>query len=197
MRLGIDLDGVVAQFNLGWMQRHAEEFGSNLDPSMVQSWNGLDELGGFGDMDAFWEWFRNGDEASCFRHLEPYPGALETLHRLAAAGHHIVVLTHKFDWAISDTLSWLGDMGLPSKEVHIREDKHAIGCDVYLDDSPLVLPELVRHRPDALVCRFVRAWNTPLSGAVDVHDWHRFETLVIERSHRGAQPSPQTPLASE
>ncbi len=32
MRLGIDLDGVVADFNAGWMQMHADEFGTELVP---------------------------------------------------------------------------------------------------------------------------------------------------------------------
>lgn len=182
MRLGIDLDGVVAQFNEGWMRRHTEEFGSRLDPSMVEGWDGLHELGGFHTMEAFWDWFRNGDGPSSFRHLDPYPGALETLHRLTAAGHHIVVLTHKFDWAIPDTFAWLSDVGLPSREVHIRADKHVVPCDAYLDDSPLVLPDLVQHRPTALVCRFVRSWNQPVAGAIDVHDWGSFEELVIKRS---------------
>ncbi len=189
MRLGIDLDGVVAQFNAGWMARHRKEFGSQLDPSMVTGWNGLHELGGFADMDEFWRWFRNGDGPSSFRHLEPYPEALGTLHRLAASGHEIVILTHKFDWAVADTFSWLGDVGMPSREVHIVADKYLVGCDMYLDDSPLVLPALVEHRPSATVCRFVRNWNTPVQGAIDVHDWADFQELVTLRSqNEGLRP---------
>jgi 5'(3')-deoxyribonucleotidase len=178
LRLGIDLDGVVAQFNKGWMDRHRQQFGSDLDPAMVTEWNGLHRLGGFADMRAFWRWFRNGDEPSFFRHLEPYPDALDTLHRLSGQGHHIVILTSKFNWALSDTYGWLSDVGMPTREVHIREDKHAVACDLYLDDSPLVLPKLVKNRPEALTCRFVRAWNTPVAGAVDVTNWAEFEAVV-------------------
>ena len=54
MRLGIDLDGVVCDFNAGWMRLHMAEFGSKLKPEMVVSWNNLHELGGFADMPAFW-----------------------------------------------------------------------------------------------------------------------------------------------
>lgn len=183
MRLGIDLDGVVAQFHKGWMGRHAAEFGSELDPSMVQGWNGLHTLGGFDDMDAFWNWFRNGDGPSCFRHLEPYPDAMETIHRLRSAGHDIVILTHKFEWSISDTFGWLSDVGMPSREVHILADKYRVECDVYLDDSPFVLPALAEHRPDALVCRFVRGWNEPVAGVVDVNSWGEFETQVTRHSY--------------
>ena len=56
MRLGIDLDGVVCDFNAGWMQLHMAEFGSELKPEMVVSWDNLHELGGFADMPAFWRW---------------------------------------------------------------------------------------------------------------------------------------------
>ena len=39
MRLGID--GVVADFDSGWMQLHADEFGSRHRPETVDSWNCL------------------------------------------------------------------------------------------------------------------------------------------------------------
>ena len=64
-------------------------------------------------------------------------------------------------------LRWIADHDLPTEEIHIRYRKHTVACDVYLDDSPLVLPELLRHRPDAAVCRMIRPWNAPLDGAID------------------------------
>ena len=187
MRLGIDMDGVMCDFNAGWMRLHADEFGSELRPEMVVGWNGLHELAGFADMRAFWDWAKGSDErASIFRHLEPFPGALETMTQLAAAGHEIVVLTAKPDWSIPDTLSWLGDHGVPPHEVHIRYDKHAIDCDVYLDDAPSVLADLRRHRPDRLVCRMIQPWNRSVPGSVDVADWAAFHAAVTERSPRPA-----------
>jgi len=183
VRLGIDLDGVCAQFHKGWMERHAREFGSSLQPSMVDKWDGLHELGGFADAHEFWTWFRNGDGPSSFRHLEPYPDALPTIRRLVDAGHSIVILTHKFDWSISDTFAWLSDVKMPTKEVHILGDKHRVECDVYLDDSPFVLPALAANRPDALICRFVRGWNNPVEGVTDIESWEQFENVVTDRSH--------------
>lgn len=56
MRLGIDLDGVVADFSAGWMRLHAEESGSELRPDMVETWNSLHRQGGFDDMREFWSW---------------------------------------------------------------------------------------------------------------------------------------------
>jgi 5'(3')-deoxyribonucleotidase len=183
MRLGIDLDGVVADFNAGWIKLHRDEFGSDLHPDMVTTWDGLHTLGGFADMGAFWRWARGSAERpSIFRHLDPYPDALDTLLQLDRAGHDVVIVTTKPAWARSDTLRWLADHAIPTDEIHITDRKSEVACDVYLDDSPHVLPELARHRSDATICRFVRPWNTPLDGVRDVASWADFHAIVTERS---------------
>jgi 5'(3')-deoxyribonucleotidase len=183
MRLGIDLDGVVADFNAGWIRLHREEFGSDLQPSMVTTWDGLHTLAGFPDMDMFWSWAReNGDRPSIFRHFDPYPDAVETLEALEGMGHDIVIITAKPDWAIPDTFRWLADHGVPTREVHMQDQKYLVECDVYLDDSPHVVPELVAHRPGSLVCRFVRPWNDVVDGSRSVHSWGAFHDAVTEWS---------------
>lgn len=184
LRLGIDLDGVVADFNAGWMSLHNAEFGGSLTSDMVTSWDGLHRLGGFDDMDAFWAWARgNQDRPSIFRHLDLLPDALDTLRALDGAGHRVVIVSTKPEWAVHETLHWLADNQIPTREVHLTFMKHEVDCDVFLDDAPVVLPDLVEHRPDALVCRFVRPWNVPVEGAVDVKSWAEFHAMVIERSH--------------
>ena len=40
MRLGIDLDGVVADFNGGWIRLYNEQFGTDLSKDMVRTWDG-------------------------------------------------------------------------------------------------------------------------------------------------------------
>ena len=183
MRLGIDLDGVVADFNAGWIRIHREEFGSELQPEEVTTWDGLHVLAGFADMAAFWDWAQATEyRPSIFRHFDPYPDAVDTLRALDASGHEIVIITAKPRWAVTDTLRWLADHELPTTEIHIQSAKYRVDCDVYLDDSPFVVPELVEHRPAATVCRFVRPWNDPVAGAVDVVTWQDFHALVTERS---------------
>lgn len=179
MRLGIDLDGVVAAFNHGWTELHNAEFGGSLHPGMVTMWDGLHALGGFADMGEFWTWAQgDGRRPSVFRHLDLLPDARESLVGLDAAGHRIVILTAKPRWAVPDTLRWLADHEIPTTEIHFAEAKHEVACDVYLDDSPIVLPGLVAHRPEATVCRYVRPWNTPVDGAHDVTNWHEFREIV-------------------
>ena len=179
LRLGIELDGVVADFNRGWTAAYNRHFGAQLSASMVCSWDSPLELTHFVDMDAFWAWARDHGSHSVFRHLEPYPGALDTLRALDDEGHHLVVISAKPGWAVPDTLAWIAEHALPTRELHFTEDKHEVVCDVYLDDAPGQLTRLAQiHADRAVVCRFVRPWNAPVPGVHDVASWDEFPSVV-------------------
>jgi uncharacterized protein len=187
LRLGIDLDGVVADFNKGWTWRYNRDFPDRLDHELtaadVVEWNAPTLLSHFRDMDEFWEWAETCAEGrSLFHGLDPYPGAIDALHRLRAGGHHLVILTTKPHFSVHDTYDWLARQRIPSTEVHILDDKTQVECDIYLDDADHNLEALVDAHPDATVCRYVRPWNGAIRGTVDVHDWPSFERAV--RAHR-------------
>ncbi len=178
MRLGIDLDGVVANFIRGWMLRYNMEFGANLTEDLVDHWDSAGDLTHFDDLSDFWQWAgASGHGPTVFRHLEPYPGALGTLRSLALC-HDIVIVSMKPDWAAADTFAWIAEHRVPTREIHLLRDKWEVPCDIYLDDSPYALPALVENRPDSIVCRFVRPWNEPVAGATDIYSWDEFESLV-------------------
>lgn len=178
LRLGIDLDGVVADFNAGWISRYNASFGTELTPEHVDIWDAPTLLTHFTDMKEFWAWARSsGGGASIFRVLEPYHGAVEALERLATR-HRIVIVTTKPAFAIHDTYEWLAEYKIPTTEVHIVDDKSTVACDIYLDDADHNLSLLHRRRPEAIVCRFVRPWNRAHDGVLDVEDWNDFERIV-------------------
>lgn len=178
LRLGIDLDGVVADFNAGWISRYNHEFGTDLLPEHVDIWDAPTLLTHFTDMGEFWAWARtSGGGSSIFRILEPYHGAVESLHRLARR-HHVVIVTTKPRFAVHDTYEWLAQHRIPTTEVHIVDDKTTVSCDVYLDDADHNLVALRHARPESTVCRFVRPWNEPHDGVVDVADWGDFDVVV-------------------
>lgn len=182
MRLGIDLDGVVANFTLGWMNFYNREFGTELEVRDSKRWNDLIDLTHFKNIGEFWRWSSDLDGRSLFWHLEPFPAAVDALHSLAEVGHEIVIVTTKPDFAVADTYEWIENHGIPAEEIHILEDKWLVECDVYLDDGPHVLPGLVANRPEATVCRYVRPWNQPVPGAVDIDDFGDFRYLVDDLS---------------
>jgi 5'(3')-deoxyribonucleotidase len=176
LRLGIDLDGVVADFNVGWMERYNRQFDKQLHHTQVVSWDGLHGLTHFETMDEFWDWASSGP-STIFRELPAIPGAVETMAELALE-HRIVIVSSKFDWAIPDTLEWLAEQRILAREIHFVWDKTRVPCDVYLEDSPANLEALVAAHPRSLVCRMVRPWNRPLDGALDVPDWPAFQAAV-------------------
>jgi 5'(3')-deoxyribonucleotidase len=178
LRLGIDLDGVVADFNAGWIERYNAQFGSELLPEHVDIWDAPTLLTHFTNMSEFWTWARTaGGGASIFRVLQPYHGAIEALGRLSERDH-VVIVTTKPRFAVHDTYEWLAEHRVPTTEVHIVDDKSEVACDVYLDDADHNIEALLRARPASLVCRYVRPWGSPHPGAVDVTDWGDFEHQV-------------------
>jgi 5'(3')-deoxyribonucleotidase len=128
-------------------------------------------------MGEFWKWARDHDGHTLFRHLDTYPGAVDALKKLSKK-HEIVIITTKPVWAIHDTFAWIAQHRIPTAEVHIKDAKWKVACDFYLDDGPHVIDSLVKHRPEATVCRFVRPWNHAVRGAVDITDWEQFVAKV-------------------
>ncbi|HEY3263112.1 MAG TPA: hypothetical protein VGJ95_23050 [Pseudonocardiaceae bacterium] len=181
VRVGVDLDGVVADFTGGWIELYNAAFGAGLHADQVTTWHAPVELTSFRTMTEFWRWARTAgnDGRSLFASLAPYPGAVDGLRRLIHEAH-VAIITTKPNWAIPDTLGWLATLDLPLREVHITSDKPSVGCDVYVEDSPKQLAALHRHRPDSVVCRWARPWNRPMRGVVDVADFD--DVLVVVRS---------------
>lgn len=178
LRLGIDLDGVVADFNDGWTRLYNAQFGMDIATSDVTMWNAPVHLTHFGSMSEFWRWARTcGDGASLFRVLRPFDGAIDALHGLAR-DHHVVIVTTKPSYASSDTFAWIGEHGVPTTEVHIVDDKTTVACDVYLDDGDHNLEALAVARHEATICRYLQPWNRSHPGVIDVSSWQQFREIV-------------------
>lgn len=177
------MDGVLADFNHGWTWRYNRDFPGHLDRELgahhVVEWDAPVGLTHFAAMDEFWSWAETCAEGrSLFHGLDPYAGALESLLALHHDGHEIVIVTTKPHFAIDDTYDWLSRHEVPTREIHIVDDKTLVDCDVFLDDADHNLEALVRERPSATVCRFVRPWNQRIGGTLDVEDWLGFVNAV-------------------
>lgn len=199
LRLGIDLDGVVADFNHGWTTYYNRDFPNHpdfpthiarpLSAADVVEWDAPTLLSHFRSMSEFWKWAETcADGRSVFHGLEVYDGALDALHDLRSDGHHLVVLTTKPHFSVHDTFDWLARHRFPSTEIHILDDKTKVPCDVYLDDADHNLEALTQAHPKAIVCRYVRPWNQPIAGAIDISDWNDFREVVAERASRRIEP---------
>lgn len=110
---------------------------------------------------------------------EPYPGAVSTVNGWRAAGHWILVASHRSATAHDATARWLAAVGMTYDELHCSYDKlaHCLERDVALliDDSPDTLAAALQLGLAAATLR--HPWNRALCEAepriVCADDWAR------------------------
>lgn len=182
--LGVDLDGVVADFHRGLKPVAAEWLG--VDPDALADevgygfpeWN-LDPYGGYEALHRF-----AVKERDLFQKLPPIAGAPAVLRRLSALDVRIRIITHRLyiKWfhqeAVSQTVDWLEHHGIPYWDLCFMRDKAAVGADLYIEDSPVNVALLRDQGLDVLVLRNSTNLDVPEPG---VADWDEIEAVVRTR----------------
>jgi len=178
VRIGVDLDGVVADFTTGWTTQYFKDFGKKIEESDITEWGLASPLTHFKKEIDFWNWAKDINGNSIFRNLPLYEGAVTTLLEQVHFGHEVIIISSKPWWSMNDTLIWLGENKIPTKEIHFTEEKWKVDCDVYIDDAPHQLKNFTKKTRDKLIIRFVRPYNRPLEGVVDLHKWKDLTSLL-------------------
>jgi 5'(3')-deoxyribonucleotidase len=179
--LGVDLDGVVADFIGGLRPIAAEWLGTTIEqlPLVVSygfpEW-GLDACGGY---DALHRYAIK--ERNLFRDLPPILNAPTTLRRLSTLGLRIRIITHRLyiPWfhrqAISQTVDWLEKYDIPYWDICFMQRKSAVGAHVYLEDNPSNITELRNQGCHVIVV--VNSTNRKLPSP-RAESWVEIERLV-------------------
>lgn len=187
--LGVDLDGVVADFYSGIRPIAAEWLGVPLEsltptPSYgLTEWN-LDSMGTYEDLHRFAVTQRN-----LFRNLELMPTAAAALRRLSQSGVRIRIITHRLylkyfhQEAVQQTVAWLEHHGVPYWDLCFMKDKGAVGADLYIEDSPTNVLALRGGGHPTIV--FENSTNVELE-APRARSWGEVEGLVGEAMGRWA-----------
>ncbi len=119
MRIGVDLDDVVAECAMPYLRRFAEEFGVQLPPE--PGWHTLQEID---DVPAeAKDRFRNQlYDSTFFGELEMYEDCPAVLERMVAAGHEVYFVTARAERRRVITETWLREKGIleHAKAVHLR-----------------------------------------------------------------------------
>jgi uncharacterized HAD superfamily protein len=134
MKLGFDIDGVIANFSQPLLQTIKKNYGLTLTEKDITSFSLTHVLG-----------ITRAEETQLitdvlYKDLPIYPGAKETLERLSREGHEIYLLTGRYGHLREITQTWLKEKAVPFNELHLLEmgkksQVNIQGLDVIVEDS--------------------------------------------------------------
>ena len=140
--LGVDLDGVCADFYGRMREIAAEWFEREIDELTPAPSYGLEEWGVEGRIQ--YESLHRFAvlQRALFRTAPLVPGARRYLRMLSYEGARIRIITHRLYLyflhriSVEQTVEWLDHHGIPYWDLCFMRDKEQVGADIYLDDSP-------------------------------------------------------------
>jgi 5'(3')-deoxyribonucleotidase len=139
--LGVDLDGVCADFYARIREIAAEWFERNIDDLTTDVTYGLPEWGI--DRNQYESLHRFAvTQRDLFKTMPMIPGARRILRKLSGEGYRIRIITHRLfihyfhSAAVSQTIEWLDFHGIPYWDLCFMKEKDQVGADIYIEDSP-------------------------------------------------------------
>jgi 5'(3')-deoxyribonucleotidase len=179
--LGVDLDGVCADFYGRMREIAAEWFERPLEELTPEVTYGLPEWG-IGGREQYQSLHRFAvSERNLFGTVAMIPGARRVLRRLSNEKYHIRLITHRLfiqyfhALAVQQTIEWLDHNGIPYYDLCFMKEKEQVGADIYIEDSPENV-ESLRKRGFYTIC-FANSTN---KGIADprARDWDEVYKLV-------------------
>jgi len=199
--LGVDLDGVCADFYGGlrpiaaeWLGVPPESLTTEVDFGLA-CW-GIDQApGGYEALHRF-----AVTQRELFRALRPMPGAPAVLRRLSKRDVRIRIITHRLfikyfhQQAVRQTVEWLDHWDIPYWDLCFMGDKAAVGADLYVEDSPANIERLRADGHPTIV--FANPANRGQS-APRASSWEEVERLVLEEMERWKSRTVRKSLSGE
>lgn len=199
--LGVDLDGVVADFYEGLRPIAAEWLGKEEDKLTrdvtygLSEWQ-LDAAGGYDRLHQFAVTQRN-----LFTTLKPIGNAAPVLRRLSCEQDvRIRIITHRLyikhfhQQAVAQTIQWLDHFGIPYWDICFMKDKASVGADLYLEDAPSNVMAMREAGLDVVV--FGNSTNQGLEPP-RFTDWDRLHEFILTKlSAWRLQKHPKPSIAS-
>ena len=146
--IGVDLDGVCADFYGRMRQIAAEWFERPLVELPTEVSYGLSEWG-IADKNHYDSLHRFAvTQRELFSSMEMVQGARKYLRLLSDEGYRIRIITHRLfihyfhATAVQQTVNWLDSHGIPYWDLCFMKEKSQVGADIYVEDTPVNVTEL-------------------------------------------------------
>jgi 5'(3')-deoxyribonucleotidase len=180
--LGVDLDGVVADFYGGlrpvaaeWLEVPLESLPTVVSYGLPQ-WKLDAAPGGYDALHKF-----AVTQRELFLNLKPIPGAASALRRLSEQDVRIRIITHRLfikyfhETAVRQTVEWLDRHDIPYWDLCFMKDKAAVGADLYIEDAPNNVEALRRDGHEAIV--FTNSTNSS-TAPPRANNWQEVISMV-------------------
>ncbi|WP_432033680.1 5' nucleotidase, NT5C type [Streptomyces antibioticus] len=188
--LGVDLDGVVADFyghmrivTAQWRGVDVNDLDSVDDPDSKVSF-GLREWG-IPDREEYERLHRWAvTQHDLFNQMPPIAGAPQALRRLSRDGYRIRIITHRLfiprfhQTAVQQTVRWLDYHGVPYWDLCFMGDKGAVDADLYIEDAPDNIEQLIANKKDVVIYANSTNRNIPAGWGERVENWPQVEHAV-------------------
>lgn len=165
--VGVDLDGVCADFYGRMREIAAEWFECRLEDLTPEVSYGMPEWG-IQAPEQYQSLHRFAvTQRDLFKSTPMIPGARKHLRKLSNDGARIRIITHRLfihyfhSAAVAQTISWLDGNGIPYWDLCFMRDKEQVGADIYVEDSPENV-ERLRAKGCATIC-FANSTNRKVS----------------------------------
>ncbi len=146
--IGVDLDGVCADFYGRMREIAAEWFERPVDELPVEVAYGLGEWG-VDSREQYESLHRFAvTQRDLFATCPMIPGARKYLRQLSGENARIRIITHRLfihyfhKLAVSQTTDWLDRHGLPYWDLCFMKEKAQVGADIYIEDTPHNIEQL-------------------------------------------------------
>ena len=189
--LGVDIDGVLADYTYAFGRAVAAERGLDADHLPTQTQWDFAEWG-ISSLEEYQELHRVAVlEHRIFRECPMIHGAAEALWSLSDAGVWIRLITHRLpqSWghriAVSDTVEWLDENGIPYRDLCFLGTKPEVEANAYIDDAPHNIASLRASGNEVII--FDQPYNSDIDG-LRAHDWTEVVNIVAGLVSTAGQP---------
>lgn len=165
--LGLDLDGVCANYTAGLREFCMEEMDLPAtafpDP---KNYNLVKAGWPFDDIPDYLTWHGRAVANGLYRTVPPMQGVVEALQALDEVDVHIRIVTHRLlmggmhQRVVSDTAAWLDEHEIPYMSLCFTGLKDSISATLHIDDSPSMVINLRAEGQRVLV--FDQPYNREL-----------------------------------
>jgi 5'(3')-deoxyribonucleotidase len=190
--LGVDLDGVCADFYARIREIAAEWFERPIEEPLEDVSYGFPEWG-ITTREQYDSLHRFAvTQRDLFSSSTMIPGARKYLRLVSGEGARIRVITHRLfiyyfhTTAVEQTIQWLDYHGIPYWDLCFMKAKEQVGADIYLEDSPENVKNL-RAKGLFTIC-FANSTNKDIPEPRALNWDHAYE-LVHEEARRRKAPT--------